>query len=308
MTTNAPPLATSVHDIKAPLLHKGKVRELYDLGDALLLVVTDRISAHDYVLEPPIPGKGDVLNRLSQFWFEQTGKLIENHFIHADVSRLVEANILQESDALRYANRITVGRKAKRIDIECVVRGYLTGGGWRQYEQHGEVNAIKLPQGLRKNARLAEPIFTPAAKNDTGHDEDIPFAQMAAAIGQATAEELRHKSLALYEFAHDFCQKRGVILADCKFEFGWIGDKLVLIDEIFTPDAARFWAEAKYALDIEIDSMDKEPVRQFLSHADWDRNGAPPTLPDHVVLETQRRYLDIFQRLTDSNEKGGLAK
>lgn len=291
-------ISTAAEMIQAPLLYKGKVRELYDLGEHFLIVVTDRISAFDYVLDPAVPDKGNVLNRLSAFWFEKTKQVLDNHVIHTDVERLSEVIPAEHREALK--NRIMVTRKAERIDIECVVRGYVTGGGWRQYEQSGEINGIRLPEGLRKNAKLAEPIFTPAAKNDVGHDEDISFEAMAAQVGEELAEQLRSRSLEMYAFARDYCEERGIILADCKLEFGLVDGKLILIDEIFTPDASRFWAKENYALDIEIDSMDKEPVRAYLSGTDWDKNSAPDPLPAQVVEETTRRYRDIYQRLTGS--------
>lgn len=288
-------LATAEGLVDAPLLHKGKVRELYDLGEHLLIVVTDRISAFDYVLDPPVPDKGRVLNELSAWWFAQTAAMQSNHVVHTDVSRLGVPVRHPE----RLEGRIMVCRKAKRIDIECVVRGYITGGGWRQYQTSGEVNGIALPTGLRKNGKLAAPIFTPAGKNDVGHDEDIPFAEMARRVGAELAEELRARSLKLYEAGREACAARGILLADCKFEFGLLDGEVILIDELFTPDSSRFWAEEKYALDIEIDSMDKEPVRTYLAQSDWDKNSPPPRLPDAVVAETAARYKEIYRRLTE---------
>jgi phosphoribosylaminoimidazole-succinocarboxamide synthase len=292
MTT--PALSTAVDYVKAPLLYKGKVRELYDLGEHYLIVVTDRISAFDYVLDPAVPEKGNVLNRLSAFWFEQTADIIENHIVHTDVEKL--GDLVTEPELLK--NRIMVSRKAERIDIECVVRGYITGGGWRQYVKTSEINGIKLREGLRKNERFDQPLFTPAAKNDVGHDEDIPFARMQEMVGAELSEELRDQSIKLYEFARGFCEERGIILADCKFEFGLIDGKIILIDEIFTPDSSRFWAKQNYELDTEIDSMDKEPVRTYLLGSDWDQNSKPAPLPNSVVEETTRRYLDIYKVLT----------
>jgi phosphoribosylaminoimidazole-succinocarboxamide synthase len=296
MVTKTGALSTAEGLIDAPLLHKGKVRELYDLGEHLLIVVTDRISAFDYVLEPSVPDKGRVLNGLSAFWFERSAGLQPNHVVHTDVNRL--GDVVKEPDKL--AGRIMVTRKAKRIDIECVVRGYITGGGWRQYQAAGKVNGIALPPGLRKNVRLQQPIFTPAGKNDVGHDEDIPFEEMERRVGAGLAEQLRERSLRLYEFGRRYCAEKGIILADCKFEFGLIGNDIILIDELFTPDSSRFWAEEKYKLDIEIDSMDKEPVRHFLAESDWDKNSAPPRLPDLVVAATSSRYQEIYRRLTES--------
>lgn len=287
-------LSTAAELINAPLLYKGKVRELYDLGEYFLIVVTDRISAFDYVLEPAVPEKGNVLNTVSAFWFDQTKEWMPNHVVHTNVEEL--GDIVLDKEALR--DRIMVTKKAERIDIECVVRGYITGNGWRQYQSSGTVNGIKLPEGLRKNAKLDKPIFTPAAKNDVGHDEDISMEQMKSAVGEELALELEAKSLQLYEFARDYCEQRGIILADCKFEFGIVDGEVILIDEIFTPDASRFWAKEKYALDIEIDSMDKEPVRAYLASTDWDKNCQPEPLPEHVVEETSRRYKKIKDRLT----------
>ncbi|KAE8560708.1 phosphoribosylaminoimidazolesuccinocarboxamide synthase [Paenibacillus polymyxa] len=289
-------LSTAEGLIHAPLLYKGKVRELYDLGEHFLIVVTDRISAFDYVLEPPVPEKGNVLNKLSTFWFEQTKDLLENHVVHTDVNKL--GHVIDEQNKELLKDRIMVTLKAERIDIECVVRGYITGGGWRQYEQTGEVNGIPLPKGLRKNERFPKPLFTPAAKNDVGHDEDISLHQMKELVGVELTGELEEKSLALYEFARAFCEKRGIILADCKFEFGLVDGKVILIDEIFTPDSSRFWAQEKYELDVEIDSMDKEPVRSYLASSGWDKNSKPDPLPAEVVEETTARYTDIWRRLT----------
>ncbi|WP_258296041.1 phosphoribosylaminoimidazolesuccinocarboxamide synthase [Paenibacillus peoriae] len=289
-------LSTAEGLIHAPLLYKGKVRELYDLGEHFLIVVTDRISAFDYVLEPPVPEKGNVLNKLSAFWFEQTKDLLENHVVHTDVNKL--GHVIDEQNKELLKDRIMVTLKAERIDIECVVRGYITGGGWRQYEQNGEVNGIPLPEGLRKNERFPKPLFTPAAKNDVGHDEDISLHQMKELVGVELTGELEEKSLALYEFARAFCEKRGIILADCKFEFGLVNGKVILIDEIFTPDSSRFWAQEKYELDVEIDSMDKEPVRSYLASSGWDKNSKPNPLPAEVVEETTARYTDIWRRLT----------
>lgn len=287
-------ISTAVDLIDLPLIYKGKVRELYDLGEHYLIVVTDRISAFDYILDPAVPDKGNVLNRLSAFWFERTKGIMDNHVVHTDVDLL--GNVIKDKELLR--NRIMVTRKAERIDIECVVRGYVTGGGWRQYEKTGEVNGIKLPEGLHKNSKLEAPIFTPAAKNDVGHDEDISFEKMTELVGRELAEQLRDRTLELYAYVRDYCEERGILLADCKLEFGLLDGKLIVIDEMFTPDASRFWAKENYALDIDIDSMDKEPVRTYLANSDWDMNSAPDPLPPLVVQETTNRYREIYRRLT----------
>lgn len=287
-------LSTAVPYVQAPLVYKGKVRELYDLGEHFLIVVTDRISAFDYILKPAVPDKGNVLNQMSVHWFHETAGIVANHLVHADVGRL--GDYVTDKELLR--DRVMVTKKARRIDVECVVRGYLTGGGWRQFVQTGAVNGIPLPAGTRKNAPLAEPIFTPAAKNDVGHDEDISFEEMKRQVGAELAEQCKSVSLALYRYAHDKLKSSGIILADCKFEFGLLDGKLILIDELFTPDSSRFWAEENYALDIEIDSMDKEPVRTYLANSDWDKVSEPGPLPDGVVAETAQRYREIYRRIT----------
>jgi phosphoribosylaminoimidazole-succinocarboxamide synthase len=291
--TNA--ISTAADYVNAPLLYKGKVREMYDLGEHFLMVVTDRISAFDYVLSPAVPDKGNALNQMSAFWFKQTAELLPNHVIHTDIEKL-PAGLIRDADVMKH--RFMVTKKAQRIDIECVVRGYITGGGWRQYQKTGEINGIKLPAGMRKNEKFPQPLFTPAAKNDVGHDEDIPFERMEELVGKEIAAELRDKSIKLYEYAHAYCQERGIVLADTKFEFGIVDGKVILIDEIFTPDSSRFWAKEKVELDIEIDSMDKEPVRTYLSNSAWDKNSEPDPLPQEVVDETSRRYRDILHRLT----------
>jgi len=287
-------LMTAVDLVKAPLMYKGKVRELYDLGnDQMLIVVTDRISAFDHVLEPGVPDKGNVLNLITRAWFEVTEQFMQNHMIHCDVDQL--GDIIVDKEVLRH--RIMVTRKATRIPVECVVRGYVTGGGWRQYQETGKINGHEIPAGLRKNERLPHPIFTPAKKNDVGHDEDITIAEMEAWLGERLTAQLAEKSIMLYVLAHAYCEDRGIVLADTKLEFGFIDDEILLIDEIFTPDSSRFWAINKYDLDIEIDSMDKEPVRTFLANSNWDKNSQPDPLPAEVVEETAQRYTQILHAL-----------
>lgn len=301
--SNSPSLPEAIDSavpyVQAPLVYKGKVRELYDIGEHFLIVVTDRISAFDYILKPAVPDKGNVLNRMSVHWFEETAGIVANHLVHADVDKL--GGYVTDKEKLR--DRVMVTKKARRIDIECVVRGYLTGGGWRQYQKTGAVNDIPLAPGTRKNARLPAPIFTPAAKNDVGHDVDISFDEMKRQVGEELAAELRDVSIRLYQYAHERLAARGIILADCKFEFGLLDGELILIDELFTPDSSRFWAEENYALDIEIDSMDKEPVRTYLAHSDWDKESEPGPLPAEVVAETTKRYRDIYRRITGQSRE-----
>lgn len=282
--------------VKAPLKYKGKVRELYDLGEHYLIAVTDRISAFDWVLDPAVPDKGNVLNGLSKLWFDRTKHIIENHVVHADINAL--GDLITDKEIMK--DRFLVSKKAERIDIECVVRGYITGGGWRQYQASGSINGQELPAGMRKNERFPKPIFTPAAKNDVGHDEDISIERMKELVGSELTDKLMAKSIELYEFARDYCESRGIILADTKFEFGLIDGELILIDEIFTPDSSRFWAKENFAYDIEIDSMDKEPVRTYLAGSGWDKNSKPDPLPASVVEETSARYREIFRRLTEA--------
>ncbi|MCY9661029.1 phosphoribosylaminoimidazolesuccinocarboxamide synthase [Paenibacillus chondroitinus] len=292
-------LDSAVELVKAPLVHKGKVRELYDLGENFLIVVTDRISAFDYILKPGVPDKGYVLNALSKYWFDITSGYMKNHIVHTDVELLQD--IIPDAAARELLKeRIIVAKKAERISIECVVRGYITGNGWRQYEKTGEINGRKLPEGLRKNQRLQDPIFTPAAKNDVGHDEDISNEQMIELVGEELTYALQERSIMLYTLAHSICERKGIILADTKFEFGFYAGELIIIDEIFTPDSSRYWSEDKYALDIEIDSMDKEPVRTYLASSGWDKNSEPDELPASVVEETSNRYKEILHRLVDS--------
>ncbi len=286
-------LSTAAGYVNAPLVYKGKVRELYDLGEHYLMVVTDRISAFDYVLRPAVPDKGRVLNRLSQFWFERTAGFQPNHLVHADVDKL--GDVAADKNVLR--DRIMVTKKAERIGIECIVRGYITGGGWRQYQKTGAVNGIPLPAGMRKNEKFPQPVFTPSVKNDVGHDEDISVERMKELVGAELTAQLEQKSIRLYRYAADYCERRGIILADCKFEFGMIDGQIILIDELFTPDSSRFWAKENYALDIEIDSMDKEPVRTYLANSGWDKTSEPDELPAYVVEETSRRYREILRRL-----------
>jgi phosphoribosylaminoimidazole-succinocarboxamide synthase len=287
-------LSTAVDVVKAPLLYKGKVRELYDLGEHYLIVVTDRISAFDYVLSPAVPDKGNMLNQISAFWFALTGGMQDNHVVHTDVTQL--GDLVTDPELLK--DRIMVARKAKRIDMECIVRGYITGGGWRQYQQTGEINGHKLPEGLRKNQALPEAIFTPSAKNDVGHDEDISVERMRELIGADLTAELERRSILLYMMAHQYCMQRGIILADTKFEFGILDGRIILIDEVFTPDSSRFWAVENYELDTEIDSMDKEPVRSYLAGSGWDKNSEPAPLPEYVVEATAERYRGIYKKLT----------
>lgn len=280
-------------EIGLPLRHKGKVREVFDLGDHLLFVATDRLSAFDVVFAEGIPGKGRVLTELSALWFRATEHIAPNHLVTTDVSGLG----LRPDVAARLTGRSTVGRKTERIDVECVVRGYLAGSGWKEYQRDRTVCGVPLPGGLQLNSRLPEPIFTPALKNDEGHDENVPESRVAELYGAETTAWLRETSLRLYQFAAERAAQAGIILADTKFEFGRAGDEIILIDEIFTPDSSRFWPENRYVLGEPIDSLDKQPVRDYVETTGWNKQPPAPPLPPHVVAECAARYEDALARL-----------
>jgi phosphoribosylaminoimidazole-succinocarboxamide synthase len=275
-------------------VNRGKVRDVYDLGDRLLLVSTDRISAFDWVLPTGIPDKGRVLTQIAAFWFKVLGE--PNHLITTDVDEMgLPANV----DRALLAGRSTLCRKTKVVPIECVVRGYLAGSGWKEYQQDGMVCGVKLPPGLTESDRLPEPIFTPATKAATGHDENISFERMAEIVGRDLAEELRRRSLRVFQRGSEYARQRGIIIADTKFEFGQVGDELLLIDEVLTPDSSRFWPAAEYAPGRSQPSFDKQFVRDWLSSTDWDKNSQPPCLPDDVVAKTRQKYVEAYERLTD---------
>jgi phosphoribosylaminoimidazole-succinocarboxamide synthase len=274
-------------------VRRGKVRDIYDLGDRLLLVSTDRISAFDWVLPTGIPDKGRILTQIAAFWFAQLGE--PNHLITIDVG---EMDLPPEADRETFSGRSTLCRKTQVVPIECVVRGYLSGSAWKEYGQSGAVCGIKLPAGLKESDRLPEPIFTPATKAEEGHDENISFSRMVELIGRDLAEELRRRSLRIFERGSDHARQRGIIIADTKFEFGWIGDELLLIDEVLTPDSSRFWPADDYAPGRGQGSFDKQFVRDWLLSAAWDRDSPPPPLPDEIVAKTRQKYVEAYERLT----------
>lgn len=272
---------------------RGKVRDVYDFGDRLLFVATDRISAFDWVLPSGIPDKGRVLTQLSRFWF---GLLqVPHHLLSmlpADVP-LPEGTIESELEG-----RSMVVRKTKVFPVECVVRGYLSGSGWKEYKASQTVCGIRLPAGLRESDRLPEPIFTPATKAETGHDENIPFERMCDIIGSERSSALRDLSLRIYTKAAEYALARGIILADTKFEFGLLDDQIILIDEVLTPDSSRFWPVDQYAPGGAQPSYDKQFVRDWLESTSWDKNSPPPVLPVEVVERTREKYVEAFERLT----------
>ncbi|MDR5695313.1 MAG: phosphoribosylaminoimidazolesuccinocarboxamide synthase [Armatimonadota bacterium] len=284
-------------DLPLPLYARGKVRDIYDLGEALLMVATDRISAFDCILPTPIPGKGQVLTKLSAYWFEATRPIVENHLITTDTDAL-PSTLLPHRDLL--AGRAMLVRKAKPIEVECVVRGYLAGSAWREYTQTREVCGIPLPEGLREGDRLPQPIFTPATKARHGHDENITFVQMAEVVGEKLAQELRELSLALYTFAEGRLRAKGLILADTKFEFGILDGEVILIDELLTPDSSRIWDAEEYRAGRARVGFDKQYVRDYLESIGWDKKPPAPPLPPEVVAATRRLYLECYHRVVGS--------
>jgi phosphoribosylaminoimidazole-succinocarboxamide synthase len=293
--TSAPPVVQTEF-ATLPRFRTGKVRDVYDLGDTLLLVATDRISAFDYVLGSGIPDKGKVLTQLSAFWFDKLADVIPNHFLTLDVARFPAA--AQPYGPL-LAGRTMLTKKTRPIDIECVARGYLSGSGWKEYHTHGTVCGIALPAGLRESDRLPTPIFTPATKAATGHDINIDEAEATRRLGDAALfARLRDTTLELYRRAAAHAETRGIILADTKFEFGFDGATLLLIDEALTPDSSRFWPADQYAPGGPQPSFDKQFVRDYLEAIHWNKQPPVPSLPDDVVSRTRDKYLDAFRRLT----------
>jgi phosphoribosylaminoimidazole-succinocarboxamide synthase len=276
-------------------LKSGKVREIFDLGDRLLFVATDRISAFDCIMPNGIPRKGEVLTQISYFWFSQTESFQPNHLISRAADTL-PANLQPFSD--RLARRSMIVKKAKPLAIECVVRGYLSGSGWKEYRERQTVCGIKLPPGLKESSELPQPIFTPATKAESGHDENIPFEEAARITGSDIAEQARSASLKIYNFARDYARQRGIIIADTKFEFGQLDGKLILIDEVLTPDSSRFWPADQYQPGKSQPSFDKQFVRDYLETLDWNKTPPAPALPVEVVARTQAKYLEAYEKLT----------
>jgi len=273
---------------------KGKVREIFDLGERLLVVATDRVSAYDRVLPTLIPGRGKILTSLSIFWFRFLEGTIRHHFVTEELQEL-PPRFSPYLETLR--GRSMLVKKAERIDVECVVRGYLAGSGWKEYSSAGTVCGLKLPAGLKRSEKLSEPIFTPATKSTTSHDENISFATLVDLVGAELADLLRQKSIQIYSRAADYAFRRGVIVADTKFEFGFVDGELTLIDEVLSPDSSRFWPVEEYAVDRDPPSFDKQIIRNFLDECGWDRTSSPPELPPEVVRRTQLRYLEALKRL-----------
>ncbi|MDR2426013.1 MAG: phosphoribosylaminoimidazolesuccinocarboxamide synthase [Endomicrobium sp.] len=281
--------------VNLPLVHKGKVRDVYDLGQNYLIVASDRISAFDYIIPTLIPNKGKVLHKLSMFWFNFVQGILPNHIITGDFDNFPA--VLKHYGYLR--DRAMIVKKVNRIDIECIVRGYLAGSGWKEYQKSKTVCGINLQDGLQESSKLSEPIFTPSSKEEGGrHDENISFEETVKRVGKDTADNLRKFSIELYKKVSDYSISKGIILADTKLEFGFYDDKLILIDEIFTPDSSRFWEVDKYQMGKSQDSLDKQYVRDYLERIKWDKASSPPELPSEVVEKTMEKYMDAYEKLT----------
>jgi phosphoribosylaminoimidazole-succinocarboxamide synthase len=268
----------------------GKVRDVFDLGDKLLIVATDRISAYDSILPQPIPGKGVILTQITLGWYELFGKELNTHFVTDDVAAYPEPFNSHE----QLAGRSMLVTKADRFDIECVVRGYITGSGWKEYGQSGSVCGIQLPAGLKESEKLPEPIFTPATKADTGHDENISFEKMCEIVPRRTSEQLRDMSIDIYNRGLEYARGKGIILADTKFEFGLIDGRIAIIDEMLSPDSSRFWPADEYEPGRGQNSFDKQIVRNYLDDIDWDHNPPPPDITPEVIERSFKRYLEAY--------------
>lgn len=278
---------------------RGKVRDIYAVGDDQLLIVsTDRVSAFDVVMPNPIPDRGKVLTQLSTFWFRQTGDIVRNHLIADDLASFPESVRAQTDVADVVAGRSMLVRRTKRIDVECVARGYISGSAWSEYKKQGTACGIALPAGLVESQQLSEPIFTPATKADTGHDENISFERLVEIVGAPLAEKLRKVTLAVYSYAAKVAREKGIIIADTKMEFGLLGEELILIDELLTPDSSRFWDAAVYEPGRTPASFDKQYLRDWLETTSWNKEPPAPELPAEVVANTRERYVEALERLT----------
>ncbi len=277
-----------------PFFAQGKVRDIYDLGDRLLLVASDRISAFDVVMNEPIPGKGIVLTTLSAYWFEATADLLPSHYITIDPAEF-PSELRPYSQQL--SGRAMLVKRAERVDIECVVRGYISGSAWNEYKKDGTVAGLKLPAALRESDKLEQPIFTPATKSDSGHDINISVEEMKKQVGTELTETLVQKSVALYQFAEERARARGIILADTKFEFGLLDGQVILIDEVCTPDSSRFWPASQYRPGGPQPSFDKQYLRDYLLEVGWNKEPPPPTLPAEVVAKTAEKYREAYTRI-----------
>jgi phosphoribosylaminoimidazole-succinocarboxamide synthase len=306
-------------NLPLPLFRRGKVRDVYDLGDKLLVVSTDRISAFDVVLPCGIPDKGKVLNQLSAFWFKKTAHILPNHLIKVIDSMNILQDVIARAESPKQSQGKTdsslalgtslIGRsmlvaKGERIPVECVVRGYLSGSAWAEYKETGKIGDISLPQGMKEGQELSQPIFTPTTKSDTEHDRPLTNQDIKGLGIEGLFGELEQKSLLIYSYARDYAKRRGIIIADTKFEFGFIDGKLALIDELLTPDSSRFWDASQYEVGHSQPSFDKQPVRDWLSDSGWDKEPPAPMLPPEVIERTSKRYREVYNKLTGGVLRG----
>lgn len=282
------------------LVRRGKVRDMYDLGDALLMVATDRISAFDVIMQDPVPDKGKILTRISRFWFDVMENLAPNHILATDV-RTYPSVCRPYQDILE--GRSMLVKKAVPLPVECVVRGYLSGSGWQSYLASGKVCGITLPKGLRESEKLPEPIFTPSTKEDAGHDINIDFSETQNRIGPKLAEKVKALSIEIYQKGAELADQKGIIIADTKFEFGLFNDEVILIDEVLTPDSSRFWPKASYQPGRGQESFDKQYLRDYLNSIRWDKNPPAPALPVEVIHKTREKYLEALKRLTGIHDE-----
>lgn len=282
------------------LVRRGKVRDMYDLGDALLMVATDRISAFDVIMQDPVPDKGKILTRISRFWFDVMENLAPNHILATDV-RTYPSVCRPYQDILE--GRSMLVKKAVPLPVECVVRGYLSGSGWQSYLASGKVCGITLPKGLRESEKLPEPIFTPSTKEDAGHDINIDFSETQNRIGPKLAEKVKALSIEIYQKGAELADQKGIIIADTKFEFGLFNDEVILIDEVLTPDSSRFWPKASYQPGRGQESFDKQYLRDYLNSIRWDKNPPAPALPAEVIHKTREKYLEALKRLTGIHDE-----
>ncbi len=285
-------------EISLPIFKRGKVRDVYDLGERLLMVASDRISAFDFVLPTMVPDKGKILNQISEFWFKKLNHVLANHMITTDLKKYPDS-VKPFGDQIN--GRSMLVQKTNKLEVECIVRGYLAGSGWKEYQKSQSICGVKLPAGLRESEKLPEPIFTPTTKEEGGkHDENIDFDEFSRRLGKPLAETLRAKSIELYKAASDYARTRGFIIADTKFEFGLVGGQPILIDEALTPDSSRFWDAKKFEVGRSQEAFDKQFVRDYLESIKWEKKPPIPSLPAEVVSKTRQKYIDAYEGLTGS--------
>lgn len=287
---------------EVPLLSSGKVRDIYELDDTLLIVVTDRISAFDFILPNGIPDKGKVLNLISAFWFDKTKNIIDNHFISCDVESLPES-LRKYKEILK--GRFTIAKKAKMFPVECIVRGYISGSAWQEYKKSGTVCGIKLKKGMVESEKFDEPLFTPSTKAASGHDINISFEEMKNIIGSENSQKIKKASIDLYNFAASYALEKGIIIADTKFEFGIYDGKIILCDEILTPDSSRFWPLESYSKGKPQPSFDKQFIRDYLVQIGWGKEPPVPSLPEEIVLKTSQKYREAYEKLSGKKLSDG---